>query len=261
MDNITVWLDKIQHTCRKFSQSHVDIIIDQCGMDISVIPALSGFSPALAWSSLYKGLPEDIYQEDAPLLVRIDLDELQQVQWMYELAREVSLKAPLLVIVSPWSFSLLADWLRQCVDASHEGRDGVFRFWDTQIFPWLFASILNEQEKAQLNRPALFWSWINRDMQPAMLAGNGAAPANEVCQKITFSDDQFEALMCLSDAKKLLSDHAFSADLFLTQEAAFSECFNAMLAATKERILFEEQRNDWVVERLCGQKNGPWGKE
>lgn len=261
MDNTTVWLDKIQHTCRQFSQSHVDIIIDQCGMDISVIPALSGFSPALAWSSLYEGLPEDIYREDAPLLVRIDLDELQQVQWMYELAREVSLKAPLLVIVSPWSFSLLADWLRQCVDVSHEGRDGIFRFWDTQNFPWLFSCILDEQGKAQLQRPVLFWSWLNRDEQPAMQTGNGAIPANDVFQKITFSDDQFEALMCLSDAKKLLSDHTFPADLFLTKEDAFSTCFNAMLAATKERILFEDQRNDWVVERLCGQKKGHRGKE
>ncbi|QIX97560.1 DUF4123 domain-containing protein [Cedecea sp. FDAARGOS_727] len=249
MDSTKIWLDKIQHTCRQFDQGYIDIIVDQC--EISVIPALSGFSPEITWCSLYEGLPEDIYREQAPLLIRIDLADQQQVLWLYELAREVSLKAPLLVVVSCWPFSDLADWLRRCIDASHEGRPGVFRFWDTRVFPELFTDILDEAGKAQLKRPALFWSWMDRDRRPAMLEGNGAVTSKETCQKIDFSDAQFEAFMCLCDAENFLSTQSLPAHIFATKEAAFSACFNAMQTATKKRILFEEERDTWVMEHLC----------
>lgn len=255
MDNIAVWLDRVQYTCQQYGQNSMDIIIDQCGLGFSVIPALAGFSPAIQWCSLYKGLPEDIYQEDAPLLVRIELEDEQQVRWMYDLAREVQFTAPLLVIGSFWTLPSLSEWLGQCTDASHEGRAGIFRFWDTRIFPYLFSDILAEKDKNQLHQPALFWSWMDRDNQPALLMGNGAFVDNEVSQKITFSDAQFEALMCLCDTKRFLEYGPVRATLFPTREAMFSASFNAMLAATKQGLLFAKERDSWVIERLIQQKN------
>lgn len=100
MDNIKIWLDKIQLTCQQIGHNYVDMIIDQCGVNFSVIPALSGFSPAIKWQSLYRGLPENIYPDDAPLLVRIELEDAQQVQWLYALAHEAAATAPLLVLGS-----------------------------------------------------------------------------------------------------------------------------------------------------------------
>ncbi|MNC06712.1 hypothetical protein D3C75_542330 [compost metagenome] len=254
MEHIRNWLSEIEQTCRKINHHYIDILIDQCGMEFSVIPALSGFSSSLAWCSLYEGIPEDIYREDAPLLIRIDLDEPQQVQWLSELAREVALTAPLLLIVSPWPFSALAKWLRQCVDASHEGLPGIFRFWDTRIFPWLFNGILTAKAGAQLLRPALFWSWIDRDDNPAILAGKGAAYADEIAQQITFSDAQFEAMMCLSDAILFLKAQHLPENIYPTKEELFSACFNAMLEATKKKILFEEDRDAWVLAGLSEYK-------
>jgi len=250
MENITVWLDRVQHTCQQFGQSYIDIIIDQCGLGFSVIPALSGFSPEIKWFSLYEGLPEDIYREDAPLLVRIELGEPQQVRWMYDLAREVHPSAPLLVMGSLWTLPSLAAWLGRCVDASLEGRGGIFRFWDTRIFPYLFSDILADEEKSQLHQPALFWSWMNRDHQPALLMGDGTFADIEACQQITFTDTQYETLMCLCDTKRFLTLELLPRTLFTNNEEMFSACFHAMLETTKQGILFAEDRDAWVIKHL-----------
>lgn len=250
---VKIWLDKIQLTCRNAGHNYIDIIIDQCGVDFSVIPALSGFSSSIKWQSLYRGLPENIYPEDAPLLVRIGLDDAQQVQWLYELAYEVSAIAPLLVLGSSWPFDALAKWLTNCIDAQHEERPGIFRFWDTQLFMYLFTHVLDDGQQSQLHRPALFWSWLDRDEEPALLYGNGAEERkDEACKKIILTDKQFENLMCLSDAKELLVYPLFPEGLFTNKEQEFSACFEAMLAATKEGLLFNDKRNEWVVKHING---------
>ncbi|WP_312212401.1 DUF4123 domain-containing protein [Pseudescherichia sp.] len=251
MEKIKIWLNKIQLTGRNAGHNYIDVIIDQCGVNFSVIPALSGFSPAIKWQSLYQGLPEDIYPEDAPLLVRIELDDAQQVQWLYALACEASATAPLLVLGSSWPFDTLAKWLTQCIDVQHEGRSGIFRFWDTRLFSYLFTHVLNDEQQRQLHRPALFWSWLDRDEKPALLYGNGAKPTkNETCEKIILNDKQFENLMCLSDVKQLLIYPLFPESLFTNKEKEFSACFEAMLAATKEGLLFNGERNEWVMKYL-----------
>ena len=251
MDNITIWLDKVQQICRQTEQPYIDIIIDQCGMDFSVIPALSGFSPEIKWHSLYEGLPEDIHREDAPLLVRIELDDEQQVRWLYDLAREVSATAPLLIVSSRWPFSLLANWLGQCTDARHEGRAGIFRFWDTRIFPYLFTDVLDDDQKHILSRPALFWSWLDRDGKPALLNGDGARPEDGVASSpISFNDSQFESQMCLCDTTQLLSYRFLPENLFLSKEAEFAACFAAMQAATQNGLIFDDERDAWVVSQL-----------
>lgn len=253
MENIAVWLDRVQQTCQQIGQNYIDIIIDQCGLDFSVIPALSGFSPVIKWSSLYEGLPEDIYREDAPVLARIDLREEQQVRWLYDLAEEVSDTAPLMVLGSPWPLSFLAGWLRQCTDASHEGRAGIFRFWDTRNFPWLFSDVLNETQQNQLYKPALFWSWMNRDGDPEILTGDGNHPTDDQsARQISFGDSQFEALMCLCDARQFIKYQLVPENHFASREEEFSLCFQAMLAATKAGILLDQQRDNWVINHLNG---------
>ncbi|POD99118.1 DUF4123 domain-containing protein [Pectobacterium odoriferum] len=255
MDNTTIWLDKIQEICQHISQGNIDIIIDQCGINVSVIPALSGFSPAIKWQSLYQGLPENIYPEDAPLLVRIELSDIQQVQWLYALAHEAAVTAPLLVLSSSWPFEALAGWLTRCVDARHEGRPGIFRFWDTRLFSFLFTHVLDSEQTNQLHRPVLFWSWQDRDGKPALLEGNGAGlDEDEACEPTMFTDSQFESLMCLCDAKQFLGYQPLPQGLFNSEEIAFTACFEAMLSATHEKILFDDKRDKWVINYLAEQK-------
>lgn len=50
-------LQSTRRLCQQIGHNYIDVIVDQCGLDYSVIPALSGFSPEIKWLSLYKGLP------------------------------------------------------------------------------------------------------------------------------------------------------------------------------------------------------------
>lgn len=249
---ITDWVNKLHQTCTEIDINHLDFIIDQCGIDFSVIPALQAFSPPLKWQSLYQGLPEDALTEEAPLLVRIELNDLQQRQWFTELAHQAQDTAPLLAICSLWSFAELAEWLTHCTDATHEGRAGLFRYFDTRIFPFLFSDILESGQQAQLQRPALFWSWLDRDGRPALLTGDGSQPGkNEQCQKIAFSDKQFEALMCICDVKLFLRYQSVPDEWFSCQEEKFTACFRAMLSATEKGLLLDEEREKWVISTLA----------
>lgn len=249
--NITGWINWLQQTCADIETNHLDFIIDQCGIDFSVIPALREFSSRLQWQSLYQGLPEDALPEEAPVLVRMTLSDPQQMQWLSELVLKTQDTAPLMAICSPWAFSALAEWLTDCVDATHEGREGLFRYFDARIFPFLFSDILTPEQQVQLQRPALFWSWLDHDGNPVLLMGNGAQPAKEEkCSKIAFSDNQFERLMCICDVKLLLRHRDVPAEWFASLEERFSACYTAMVTATEKRIMLDKAREDWVIDSL-----------
>lgn len=251
---ITGWMTRLQHISADIKISHLDFIVDQCGIDFSVIPVLRDFSPSLQWQSLYLGLPENDLPEEAPLLIRIALNDPQQREWFTELAQKVKKTAPLLVVGSRWPFGVLAKWLTDCTDATLEGRAGLFRYFDARIFPFLFSDILTSEQQAQLQRPALFWSWLDRDDQSALLIGNGSPhEENEKCQKIAFSDDQFESLMCICDAEPLLHHLNIPDAGFTSRQEWFSACFRGMLSATEQEIMLDEDREEWVVNMLTKQ--------
>ncbi|HAV5985483.1 DUF4123 domain-containing protein [Serratia marcescens] len=251
MTRIADWVNLLEQTCANIEMAHLDFIIDQCGIDFSVIPVLRSFSPPLAWQSLYQGLPEEALPDESPLLIRISLNDPQQKQWFIELAQKIQKTAPLLVLGSRWPFAILAEWLTTCTDATHEGRAGLFRYFDARIFPYLFSHILSSEQQVQLQRPALFWSWLDLDEKPALLLGQGAQPAiNEKCQNIAFSDSQFESLMCICDVKLMLRYRDVPATGFTSQDERFTACFNGMLSATAEGILGDKERQDWVINTL-----------
>lgn len=249
--HITDWVNLLQQTCADIKITHLDFILDQCGIDFSVIPVLRDFSPPLVWRSLYQGLPEDALPEESPLLIRISLNDPQQKQWFTELAQKVQKTAPLLVLCSPWSFTTLAEWLTACIDATHEGRAGLFRYFDARIFPYLFSHILEPVQQAQLQRPALFWSWLDLDEKPGLLMGQGAQPAiNEKCQNIALRDSQLEALMCICDVRLMLRYRDVPDTGFTSQDERFTACFKGMLSATAKGMILDKEREDWVIETL-----------
>ncbi|WP_231568848.1 DUF4123 domain-containing protein [Pantoea rodasii] len=168
------WISKLEGQCRKIKVKNLYLIIDQAGMDLSIIPACNALS--VEWQSLWQGLPEESVLDDAPLLVCIELENAQQRQWIGDLSSEISNRNVLLALCSLWPIDLLANWLRKCIDARHESRPGILRFYDPRLFPLLAANLLNDEQKAQLHRPVMFWSWINRDGIPQLIAGNGSPP-------------------------------------------------------------------------------------
>jgi hypothetical protein len=256
MDFVSPWIDKIRMTCQRAEIEHVDVIIDQCAVDFCVLPALTTFSNSMMWQSLYHGLPEDIYPEDAPVLVRASLSDAEHVQWLHNLAAEMMESAPLLICGSSWPFEQLADWLRDCVNAQHEGREGIFRFWDTRIFPFLFSHILDDEQQKQLQKPVLFWTWFDCDYQPCILLGSGEIPeSDESVVQIEFTDGQFEKLMCVSDARQFLRYEKIPEGLFTNRQSEFTACYEAMLTATEQQIIFDDKRSAWVMAQIISNNS------
>lgn len=252
MESIDRWLTNIHSLCHQLSLKHVDVIIDQAAWGFSLTTALKELSPRPEWRSLWQGLPEEIYLSDAPLLIRLSLDEAQQMAWLRELAGIRTDTAALLLSVSAWPFLNLAAWLTQCADAASDTQEGLFRFWDTRLFPFLFSHILHPPQQQLLLRPVYFWSWLDRDLRPAVLAGEGTflTSSTETCPKIVLTDQQIERLMCVCDAMQFVSRRAPDQTQFTGAQQLFTLCFEGMLAATDNGLLLDEERENWVYEML-----------
>ena len=247
----TSWIEEVAAACRASGIDYLDMIIDQAGLDFSVIPALNALS--IEWQSLYRGLPEAFIVDDAPLIARITLDNVQQQQWLQEISRQVAVQAPLLLLCSPWPFSALTAWLTQCMDVLQEGRGGILRFYDTRIFPLLFTHILSEEQQQPLLRPALFWAWQDMDGHPRGIKGCGTPQArDEKNHKIDLSDRQLEYLMCVCDVMVLLAHRAPPAGVYASRQALFSDCYQGMVEATNQGIILDDAREAWVVQKWLG---------
>lgn len=242
------WIEEVAATCRTSTIDHLDIIIDQAGLDFSIIPALNALS--IEWLSLYRGLPEEFIVDEAPLVARISLDEAQQLRWLQDISQQVVVQAPLLLLCSPWPFSALANWLTQCMDILQEGRSGILRFYDTRIFPLLFTHVLSEKQQEALLRPALFWAWQDMDGKSRGLKGSGVLPAHdEKSQKIDLSDRQLEYLMCICDVVALLEHCAPPEHVYTSRQALFSDCYQGMVEATEQGIIVDDAREAWVMKK------------
>lgn len=242
------WIEEVAVTCRTSGTAYLDIIVDQAGLDSSVIPALNALS--VEWQSLYRDLPEAFIIDDAPLVARITLDDPQQMQWLKDISQQVIVQAPLLLLCSYWTLSALSDWLTQCMDILQEGRSGILRFYDTRIFPLLFSHVLSEEQQKPLLRPALFWVWQDRDGNARGIKGSGTPQArDEKPHKIDLSDRQLEHLMCVSDVVALLSHKKPPAGSYTSQQALFLDCYQGMLEASNQGILLDEAREAWVMKK------------
>lgn len=238
------WIEEVAEACRTAGADYLNVIIDQAGLNRSVIPALTVL--ALEWQSLYQGLPEAFIVDEAPLITRFNLDDAQQMQWLQELSQQV----PLLLICSSWPFSALSAWLVQCTDILQAGRSGIFRFYDTRIFPLLFTHVLSEEQQQNLLRPALFWAWQDKDGLPRGMEGAGMpALRGDRSRKIELSDRQLEYLCCVSDVIVMLGYRTPPAGTYLSRQALFYDCYQGMVDATNNGIILDDAREEWVMNQ------------
>ncbi|AXG43710.1 MULTISPECIES: DUF4123 domain-containing protein [Photorhabdus] len=251
-DLITNWIAALKTAATDNDMRYLNMIVDQSGEMFSLIPELQSFSPEIKWCSLFQGLPEEIMADDAPILMRIDLTHPDQWQWMQEVILRLKEERSLLILCSSWSFDLLSQHLIQCVDATWEGQAGILRFFDPSIFAVLFSHVLDTGQQQQLLRPALFWSWLNRDGVSNFLLGEGnAEPVNDAVEKIDLTDKQLENLLCVSDAHRLmfrLNDKNES--LEASNEQLFNHCYALMIEATDQSILLDDDRESFVLKHL-----------
>ncbi|WP_065824702.1 DUF4123 domain-containing protein, partial [Photorhabdus australis] len=202
---ITDWHAILVALVKDSGIDYLDMIVDQSGGKFSLIPTLQSFLPEIKWCSLFQGLPEEGRKDAAPILLRIDLTQLDQQQWMQEITLSLGRQSLLLVLCSRWSFDLLSQHLIQCVDAAYAGQAGILRFFDPRIFPMLLSPILDKEQQQQFLRPALFWSWLDRDEIPRFVLGtDDLGTIDNPIGKIDLTDKQLESLLCVSDAHLLM---------------------------------------------------------
>ena len=100
-DQKVSWLEQIETLCAGANQRHVDVIVDQAGWSMSVLPAVTRMKPAMPWFSLFTDTPEEALLDDAPILMRFALDDWAQKMWLEELLTEVAPLSRLILLISP----------------------------------------------------------------------------------------------------------------------------------------------------------------
>lgn len=243
------WISSLEDDCRQVSVEYIYMIFDQAAVDFSIIPILNGFP--IEWHSLWQGLPEESSVRQAPLLIRFELNNRSQRLWLDDLCGEVATKSAVLMFCSLWPTPTLAGWLQKCTDGRHEGRPGLLRFYDPRLFPLLSGGLLNDEQRQQLHRPVLFWSWLDRDGAPQRLVGDGSPPVcGEDVKSIDLSDQQLEYLMCVCDANILLAQQPLAIPSWISAESLFQICYRGMQEATDKGLIMDDERDAWVCGKI-----------
>ncbi|WP_460121761.1 DUF4123 domain-containing protein [Pseudomonas sp. S2_C03] len=251
------WLEQLDSSCAEVSITCLDIIIDQAG-GAPLLPSVLSVEPALPWQSLFSGLPEESAEDLAPLLVRVDLAQPLQRQWLKGLIQFLKNRSQLLVLASCWPFGVLAEYLGQCLEARHVGRLGLLRYYDPRIFPLLFSHVLQADQQQVLLRPAWFWSWLDIDGEPRWLMGSPDRPRSPLdFVHIELSDLQLDAFSCVSDALMAIKRHRQAMPGDWSAQQQFDGCFAAMLEANQSGLVFAPEREAYAVAKLQGAGVNP----
>lgn len=249
--HINTWLELLEAACAQVSTTHLNIIIDQAGSDAPLLPSVLGVDPLMPWHSLFAGLPEAGAEDLAPLLVRVDLAQPMQRQWLIGLMHNLDGRSQLLALASLWPFETLAEHLGRCLEVSNGGCLGVLRYYDPRLFPLLFTHVLQPDQQQPWLRPAVFWSWLDRDGIPQRQSGSADATAIVAeFTPIELTDSQVETLSCASDATLALADMGEAFPRALGAEQRFQACYAAMLEATQAGLLVATQRQAFALDRL-----------
>ncbi len=248
---ITDWIASLETSITDVNLSYLDIIVDQSGGEFFLLPALQSFSPEIRWCSLFQGLPEESMADEVPILLRIDLTQSDQRQWMDEIILPLGRKSRLLVLCSPWSFKSLSQYLIQCVEVTYAEQTGILRFFDPRIFPVLLSHILDKEQQQQFQRPALFWSWLDRDEIPRFVLGTGdLGSIDNPIGKIDLTDKQLESLLCVSDAHLLMPQLNPCDYPDVAREHLFNLCYALMVEASDAQVLLDDKRASFVLKHL-----------
>jgi hypothetical protein len=103
------------------------------------------------------------------------------------------------------------------------------------VFPQLFASVLDPEQKQRFLSLALFWSWLDRDQRIAWQPGTfgSVLELEEATAPVVLTDTQFDRLGWISDAQKLMRI-AVKAFSHLSSEECFVRCYEVVLQASSE---------------------------
>ncbi|GKQ43968.1 DUF4123 domain-containing protein [Pseudomonas syringae] len=235
-EHYTLWIEQIESLCGSANVGHVDVMVDQAGWDISILPALHLMEPGLSWFSLFSATPEEALLTQAPILMRINLDDWRHKAWLEELVEQAGHLSRLMLLISPMPFDVLAKSLQGLSQLEWGGQSGLLRFYDPRVMPEVLASVLSPEQKEQFLRVTLFWSWLDRDQRPVWQPGTYRSNQTlaETFPLVSLADAQFDRLGSISDAQSLL-EVARSTFSELSNEQCFAWCYRMVLKASQEK--------------------------
>lgn len=262
----TGWLNLLLRACEQAQTTYLHVIIDQAGCELPMRPSVLSVDPPLDWYSLFTGLPEEGAEDLAPLLVRVDLTQPLQKQWLLGLLQATSGLPVVMTLASSWPFAILAEHLGRCIEALNGGCLGLLRYYDPRLFPLLFSHVLTSEQQQAWLQPALFWSWLDRDCLPQHLLGQAQSPViDDPFTPLELSDSQVDVLCCASDATAAMASLAAELPGEWGAEQRFRGCYSGMLAAStagllttaqREALTLEHLRQAWVSEPAIAGKHG-----
>ncbi|MFG0683460.1 DUF4123 domain-containing protein [Pseudomonas sp. WSY_20] len=247
----TTWLNLLLCACEEAQTPYLHVIIDQAGCESPMRPSVLSVDPPLDCYSLFTGLPEEVAEDLAPLLVRVDLTQPLQRQWLLGLLNATNGLPVVLTLASTWPFSILAEHLGRCIEALNGGCLGLLRYYDPRLFPLLFSHVLTPEQQQPWLQPALFWSWLDRDGIPQHLLGAAQSPEiDEQFTPLELSDSQVDVLCCAGDATIAMVSLAAQFPSDWGAEQRFRTCYSGMLAASTAGLLAHGQREAHTLEHL-----------
>lgn len=227
--SIDSYLNQLQKINSHLPFNHIDIIIDQSGLEESLVPLLSKLDDNLVWASLFESFPEEGLLEQAPLLVRIQWNEQIHRLLLNEILEYLYGKPRTLFIYSELHFDELFKRLQSQLEITWGKQNCLLRFYDPRIFPELMSHILTLEQRQAFNEIAYMWGWLNRDQKISWLPGlfkpNAAISQSSM---IELDDRQFDMLDGISDVTRLMSMKKFHRPE-LTQEQNFSVLYQLTL--------------------------------
>lgn len=249
--HIDTWFKLLEDSCADAAISSIDLIIDQARNADFLLRSVLSVEPPLLWHPLFSGLAEEGDDDLVPLLVRVDLSQPLQRFWLINLIEYYQADLPLLLLASRWPFQALLEHFAGCVHMRHGKNSGLFRFYDSRLFPQLLSHVLNPEQQQLWLRPAVFWSWLDRDGVPHYLPGAGAALEHlEGCGPIAFNDRQMDVLSCAAEAALLLNTLPRAPNA----EQRFQNCFAALLEASQAGLLADSEREAFALDQQHGQE-------
>jgi len=253
------WLEQAEFLSLNASLDYIDLIINLAGKDRTGSDIFSHMTPEIRYASLFEGMPEEGLKDEGAFVARFYWSEWQHKMFLADLMRYWS-SSRLMLVISPLVFDEMKAQLLAASQFTWGNQTGIFRFYDSRIFPELFSHVLSEEQQALFTRIAFYWGWLDRDecqtwKQGSMGPGSTVIPEST---KLTLTDRQIETIGCISDAD-VLARSLFREDM--SREVIFRNCFEAALAASREEFWGElaeyVQQCEWFSDpplpELTGQ--------
>ncbi|MED5609071.1 DUF4123 domain-containing protein [Pseudomonas sp. JH-2] len=229
------WLQHIEKVCASVETQQVDLILDQTGLEHSVLQALGQIQPSISWCSLFDGTPEEHLLDQAPILMRLDLTLWQHKAWLEEVIASCAADARLMVMITPLGFEALGEALRALLQAEWGGQSFLLRYYDPRIFPILLSSVLTPEQRMGFMQVACYWGWLDRDGETQWLPGACLRETRTIqpSDVLVVNDQQADLLGCISDAQSLLHAGHYN-HLATTQEECFGHLYKWVLMASEQ---------------------------